>query len=151
MTATVDPASIRAVLKLLEALKKRGTPVDALGVQSHLGSKYSDTPTGLGALDERLMCRDKAELRTILGVVTQHERIALERVQLPAAAQHEELHAIFVIWDVSVGGGHSDQPLDDVDRQFDFVLAAERNEFNFRFVSDDDGLCFFCTHGFFSI
>ncbi len=42
-----------AVLKLLEALKKRGTPVDALGIQSHLGSKYSDSPTGLGALDER--------------------------------------------------------------------------------------------------
>lgn len=42
-----------AVLKLLEALKKRGTPVDALGVQSHLGSKYSDSPTGLGSLDER--------------------------------------------------------------------------------------------------
>lgn len=42
-----------AVLKLLEAMKTRGTPVDALGVQSHLGSKYSDSPTGLGALDER--------------------------------------------------------------------------------------------------
>jgi endo-1,4-beta-xylanase len=42
-----------AVLKLLEALKKRGTPLDALGIQSHLGSKYSDSPTGLGALDER--------------------------------------------------------------------------------------------------
>lgn len=42
-----------AVLKLLEALKKRGTPVDALGIQSHLGSKYSDSPTGLGAIDER--------------------------------------------------------------------------------------------------
>lgn len=42
-----------AVLRLLEALRKRGTPVDALGVQSHLGSKYSDSPTGLGSLDER--------------------------------------------------------------------------------------------------
>ncbi|KAB7644097.1 endo-1,4-beta-xylanase [Polymorphobacter fuscus] len=41
------------VLRLLEALKKRGTPVDALGVQGHLGSKYSDTPTGLGSLDVR--------------------------------------------------------------------------------------------------
>ncbi|TCM16105.1 endo-1,4-beta-xylanase [Novosphingobium sp. PhB165] len=40
------------VLRLLEEFRKRGTPVDALGVQSHLGSKYSDTPTGLGALDE---------------------------------------------------------------------------------------------------
>jgi endo-1,4-beta-xylanase len=42
-----------AVLKLLEALKNRGTPIDALGIQSHLGSKYSDSPTGLGAVDER--------------------------------------------------------------------------------------------------
>jgi endo-1,4-beta-xylanase len=42
-----------AVLRLLESMKKRGTPVDALGVQSHLGSKYSDAPTGLGSLDER--------------------------------------------------------------------------------------------------
>ena len=42
-----------AVLKLLEGMKTRGTPVDALGVQSHLGSKYSDSPTGLGAIDER--------------------------------------------------------------------------------------------------
>ncbi|QJU57705.1 glycosyl hydrolase [Sphingomonas sp. AP4-R1] len=42
-----------AVLRLLERLKARGTPVDALGVQSHLGSKYSDSPTGLGSLDER--------------------------------------------------------------------------------------------------
>ncbi|PZU08151.1 endo-1,4-beta-xylanase [Sphingomonas sp.] len=42
-----------AVLRLLERLKARGTPIDALGVQSHLGSKYSDSPTGLGALDER--------------------------------------------------------------------------------------------------
>ena len=42
-----------AVLKLLEGMRKRGTPVDALGVQSHLGSKFSDTPTGLGNIDER--------------------------------------------------------------------------------------------------
>jgi endo-1,4-beta-xylanase len=42
-----------AVLKLLEGFKRRGVPVDALGIQSHLGSKYSDAPTGLGALDER--------------------------------------------------------------------------------------------------
>lgn len=41
-----------AVLRLLERLKKRGTPVTALGIQSHLGSKYSEAPTGLGALDE---------------------------------------------------------------------------------------------------
>lgn len=41
-----------AVLRLLEGMKKRGVPVTALGVQSHLGSKYSEAPTGLGALDE---------------------------------------------------------------------------------------------------
>ena len=41
-----------AVLKLLEGFRRRNVPVDALGVQSHLGSKYSDSPTGLGALDE---------------------------------------------------------------------------------------------------
>ena len=41
-----------AVLRLLEQMRKRGTPVDALGIQSHLGSKFSDTPTGLGSLDE---------------------------------------------------------------------------------------------------
>lgn len=41
-----------AVLRLLEGMKKRGVPVDALGVQSHLGSKFSDTPTGLGQVDE---------------------------------------------------------------------------------------------------
>ncbi|MDO6415185.1 endo-1,4-beta-xylanase [Sphingomonas sp. BIUV-7] len=42
-----------AVLRLLDGMKARGTPIDALGVQSHLGSKYSDSPTGLGSLDER--------------------------------------------------------------------------------------------------
>lgn len=42
-----------AVLRLLEDLRKRATPVDALGIQSHLGSKFSDTPTGLGSLDEK--------------------------------------------------------------------------------------------------
>lgn len=41
------------VLRLLEALKTRGTPVDALGIQSHLGSEDSDSPAGLGAIDER--------------------------------------------------------------------------------------------------
>ena len=41
-----------AVLRLLEQMRKRGTPIDALGIQSHLGSKFSDTPTGLGSLDE---------------------------------------------------------------------------------------------------
>ena len=56
-----------SVLKLLEALKKRGTPVDALGVQSHLGSKYSDSPTGLGALDERAW-RDFLDAVTGMGL-----------------------------------------------------------------------------------
>ena len=32
----VDESHIRGVLKLLEGFKKRGTPVDALGVQSHI-------------------------------------------------------------------------------------------------------------------
>jgi endo-1,4-beta-xylanase len=45
MGPTQDSARHRAgVLKLLAELKKRGTPVDALGLQSHLGpSKDSDT------------------------------------------------------------------------------------------------------------
>lgn len=33
---SVDETHIRGVLKLLEGFKKRGTPVDALGVQSHI-------------------------------------------------------------------------------------------------------------------
>lgn len=33
---SVDETHIRGVLKLLEGLRKRGTPVDALGVQSHI-------------------------------------------------------------------------------------------------------------------
>jgi endo-1,4-beta-xylanase len=33
---SVDETHMRGVLKLLEGLKKRGTPVDALGVQSHI-------------------------------------------------------------------------------------------------------------------
>jgi endo-1,4-beta-xylanase len=41
-----------AVLRLLEGMHKRGTPVTAVGIQSHLGSKYSEAPTGLGAIDE---------------------------------------------------------------------------------------------------
>jgi endo-1,4-beta-xylanase len=56
-----------AVLKLLEALKTRGTPIDALGIQSHLGSKYSDSPTGLGAVDERGW-RDFLETVTGMGL-----------------------------------------------------------------------------------
>jgi len=54
MSWTADDGKHRdAVLRLLEGMKKRGTPVDALGVQSHLGSKYSEAPTGLGNIDER--------------------------------------------------------------------------------------------------
>jgi endo-1,4-beta-xylanase len=54
MTWRADDGRHRtAVLKLLEGMKKRGVPLDALGIQSHLGSKYSDSPTGLGNVDER--------------------------------------------------------------------------------------------------
>ncbi|MDQ0839886.1 endo-1,4-beta-xylanase [Sphingomonas faeni] len=56
-----------AVLKLLEDVKKRGTAVDALGVESHLSSKYSDSPTGLGAVDERAW-RDLLETVTGMGL-----------------------------------------------------------------------------------
>lgn len=54
MSWTADDGKHRdAVLRLLEGMKSRGVPIDALGIQSHLGSKYSDTPTGLGSVDER--------------------------------------------------------------------------------------------------
>ncbi|HEY0314119.1 MAG TPA: endo-1,4-beta-xylanase [Allosphingosinicella sp.] len=42
------------VLRLLERLKKRGTPVDALGVQSHIGSGNNEgDPSIFGPHDER--------------------------------------------------------------------------------------------------
>ncbi|WP_297515567.1 endo-1,4-beta-xylanase, partial [uncultured Caulobacter sp.] len=41
------------VLKLLEGFRKRGTPVDALGVQSHIGAENADTFTGFGKPDEK--------------------------------------------------------------------------------------------------
>jgi endo-1,4-beta-xylanase len=41
------------VLRLLEALRKRGTPVDALGLQAHIGNGNTDTSQGFGARDER--------------------------------------------------------------------------------------------------
>lgn len=41
------------VLKLLEGFRKRGTPVDALGVQSHIGAENADTFTGFGKADEK--------------------------------------------------------------------------------------------------
>ena len=40
------------VLRLLEALKKRGTPVDALGIQSHIEMFAIDPATGVGPYDE---------------------------------------------------------------------------------------------------
>lgn len=36
------------VLKLLEGFKKRGVPVDALGIQSHIGAENADSFTGFG-------------------------------------------------------------------------------------------------------
>lgn len=41
------------VLKLLEGFRKRGTPVDALGIQSHIEMKTIDVATGLGPHDAR--------------------------------------------------------------------------------------------------
>jgi len=41
------------VLKLLEGFKARGTPVDALGVQSHIEMYSLDPATGLGPHDEK--------------------------------------------------------------------------------------------------
>ncbi|WP_164468188.1 endo-1,4-beta-xylanase [Caulobacter vibrioides] len=41
------------VLKLLEGFKKRGTPVDALGVQSHIGAENADSFTGFGKPQEK--------------------------------------------------------------------------------------------------
>jgi endo-1,4-beta-xylanase len=41
------------VLRLLEGFKKRGTPVDALGVQSHIGAENADSFTGFGKPQEK--------------------------------------------------------------------------------------------------
>ncbi|MBO9707329.1 MAG: endo-1,4-beta-xylanase [Caulobacter sp.] len=41
------------VLKLLEGFRKRGTPVDALGVQSHLGTEDPAAPGSLGPPQEK--------------------------------------------------------------------------------------------------
>ncbi len=41
------------VLKLLEGFRKRGTPVDALGVQSHLGTEDPAAPGSLGGPQEK--------------------------------------------------------------------------------------------------
>lgn len=51
------------VLRLLEGFKKRGVPVDALGVQSHIGTENSDESTGFGA-------RQEAEWRRFIDEVT---------------------------------------------------------------------------------
>jgi endo-1,4-beta-xylanase len=41
------------VLKLLEGFRARGTPIDALGVQSHIGAENADSFTGFGRPRER--------------------------------------------------------------------------------------------------
>lgn len=41
------------VLKLLEGFRKRGTPIDALGVQSHIGAENADSFTGFGRPQEK--------------------------------------------------------------------------------------------------
>lgn len=43
-----DEAHRAGVLRLLEGFRRRGTPVDALGVQGHIGSGNSDGSTGFG-------------------------------------------------------------------------------------------------------
>ena len=40
------------VLRLLEGFRARGTPVDALGIQSHIGTENSDASTGFGIRQE---------------------------------------------------------------------------------------------------
>ncbi len=51
------------VLRLLEGMRKRGTPVDALGIQSHIEMFEIDPVTGVGPYDE-------AEWRRFLDEVT---------------------------------------------------------------------------------
>ncbi len=51
------------VLRLLETLRKRGTPVDALGVQAHIGTSNTDTSRGFNP-------RDEGEWRKFLDEVT---------------------------------------------------------------------------------
>lgn len=41
------------VLRLLEGFRERGTPVDALGIQSHIEIMSLDPATGMGVADER--------------------------------------------------------------------------------------------------
>ncbi|MCW3837708.1 endo-1,4-beta-xylanase [Sphingomonas canadensis] len=42
-----------AVLRLLEGFRKRGVPVDALGIQSHIGDPHSDRESPFGVYDEK--------------------------------------------------------------------------------------------------
>jgi len=43
----------KGVLKLLEDLKKRGTPIDALGIQGHLGTYAGDPVTGFADSNDK--------------------------------------------------------------------------------------------------
>ncbi|MBI1686934.1 endo-1,4-beta-xylanase [Caulobacter hibisci] len=51
------------VLKLLEGFKKRDVPVDALGIQSHIGAENADSFTGFGRPQEK-------DWRTFVDAVT---------------------------------------------------------------------------------
>lgn len=42
-----------AVLKLLEGFRKRGVPVHALGIQSHIGDPHSDKESAFGVYEEK--------------------------------------------------------------------------------------------------
>jgi endo-1,4-beta-xylanase len=42
-----------AVLRLLEGFRKRGVPVDTLGIQSHIGDPHSDKESPFGVYDEK--------------------------------------------------------------------------------------------------
>ena len=42
-----------AALRLLEGFRKRGVPVDALGIQSHIGDPHSDRDSPFGVYDEK--------------------------------------------------------------------------------------------------
>lgn len=42
-----------AVLKLLEGFRKRGVPVDTLGIQSHIGDPHSDKTSPFGTYEEK--------------------------------------------------------------------------------------------------
>ena len=42
-----------AVLKLLEGFRKRGVPVDTLGIQSHIGDPHSDKTSPFGVYEEK--------------------------------------------------------------------------------------------------